>query len=42
MSESIEAVNILAIGYSNEPSADPSRHNKERISINELVTFISE
>lgn len=42
LSESIEAVNILAIGYSNEPSADPSRHNKERISINELVTFISE
>lgn len=42
LSESVEAVNILAIGYSNEPSADPSRHSKERISMNELVTFINE
>ncbi len=35
--ESLEPVNILAIGYSNESAKSPDRHADERISLGELV-----
>lgn len=38
--EGLEPVNILAIGYTDEAPANPDRHTKDRISINELVRFM--
>lgn len=35
--EAIEPINILAIGYSNEPAKPADRHAKERISVGELL-----
>jgi len=36
--KNLEPVNILAIGYSDEEAADPERHTKMRIPINQLVS----
>lgn len=38
--DNLEPINILAIGYSNEPEADSNRHSTQRISIEELVTYL--
>lgn len=38
--ETLEPVNILAVGYSEEMPASPERHSNQRISINELVSFL--
>lgn len=35
----LEPVNILAVGYSNEEAAEPERHSKTRIPINQLVSY---
>lgn len=37
--DSLEPINILAIGYSNENPADPERHAAQRISLDELVHY---
>ncbi len=37
--DTLEPINILAIGYSNEDPADPERHATQRISLNELVHY---
>ena len=37
--EHLEPINILAIGYANEPAADPKRHSQTRIPIEELVSY---
>ena len=37
--ENLEPVNILAVGYSDEEVADPERHSKMRIPINQLVSY---
>lgn len=37
--DNLEPVNILAIGYSNEESADPERHSQTRIPVKELVSY---
>lgn len=34
----LEPVNILAVGYANEKSADPERHSRARIPISDLVS----
>ena len=39
--ENLEPVNILAVGYSNEEAADPERHSRMRIPINQLVSYES-
>lgn len=38
--DDLEPVNILAIGYSEEPEADENRHSTQRISMDELVTYL--
>ena len=38
--EGLEPVNILAIGYADETPANPNRHDKQRISLSELATFM--
>lgn len=38
--EHLEPINILALGYSEEPEADKNRHNTQRIPIEELVTYL--
>lgn len=35
--EAMEPVNILAIGYSNAPPADPNRHERERVPLDTLI-----
>lgn len=35
----LEPINILAVGYSNEPPADPERHNVQRIPLKDLVYY---
>lgn len=35
----LEPINILAIGYSNEESADPERFDVQRIPMKQLVTY---
>lgn len=37
--ESVEPVNILAIGYSDETAKSPERHAQERIPLTELVSI---
>lgn len=37
--DDLEPVNILAVGYSNESSADPERHNTSRIPFGDLVYY---
>lgn len=37
--DTLEPINILAIGYSNENPADPERHATQRISLDELVHY---
>lgn len=37
--QNLEPINILAIGYSNEPPADPERHTTQRIPLHELVHY---
>lgn len=39
LSDTLEPINILAIGYSNENPADPERHATQRISLDELVYY---
>ena len=34
--DTLEPINILAIGYANDNPADPERHQLQRISLNEL------
>ena len=36
--DNLEPLNILAVGYSNEETADPERHSQTRIPIEELVS----
>lgn len=38
--ENLEPINILAIGYSNEPQAEMDRHSKTRKPLEELVTYL--
>lgn len=35
----LEPINILAVGYSNEPPADPERHSTQRIPLSNLVHY---
>ncbi len=35
----LEPINILAVGYSNEPPADPERHSTQRIPMSNLVHY---
>lgn len=35
----LEPINILAVGYSNEPPADPERHSTQRIPLKDLVHY---
>lgn len=35
----LEPINILAVGYTGEPPADPQRHAQTRIPIEELVSY---
>ncbi len=35
----IEPINILAVGYSNEPPTNPERHSTQRIPLTELVHY---
>lgn len=37
--DTLEPVNILAIGYASGNPAGPERHARERISLNELVHY---
>ncbi len=37
--DNLEPINILAIGYPNEATADPERHSQNRIPIKELVSY---
>lgn len=37
--DNLEPVNILAIGYSNEEAAEPERHSRTRIPVDQLVSF---
>lgn len=37
--DSLEPINILAVGYSDESPADPERHTAQRISMSELVCY---
>lgn len=37
--DTLEPINILAIGYSNESPADPERHATQRISLDTLVYY---
>lgn len=39
LSDNLEPVNILAIGYSDEEAADPERHSQTRIPVEELVSY---
>lgn len=39
LTDTLEPVNILAIGYSDEGDADPERHSQTRIPIKELVSY---
>lgn len=40
LSEHLEPVNILAVGYTDETPLNPERHVHERISMNELVKYM--
>lgn len=37
--DTLEPINILAVGYSNESPADPERHATQRIPLDELVHY---
>lgn len=37
--ENLEAINILALGYSSGTAPSPDRHNKARKALNELVAY---
>ena len=37
--EALEPVNILAIGYADDGGGDPTRFDRERIPLDELVTM---
>lgn len=37
--DNLEPINILVIGYSNEQPASSERHTKQRISLDELVSY---
>lgn len=39
LSDELEPINILAVGYSDKGSADPERHSQTRISLEELVSY---
>lgn len=39
LSENLEPVNILVIGYADEEPADPDRHGKTRIPLDTLVAY---
>ena len=39
MPESLEPINILAIGYADDTPADSNRHANTRIPVEELVTY---
>ena len=39
LSDNLEPVNILAVGYSDEEAADPERHSQTRIPVEELVYY---
>lgn len=36
----LDPINILALGYSEEPEADKNRHNTQRMPIEDLVTYL--
>lgn len=38
--ENLEPVNILAIGYSDQPDADENRHTTQRMPMDELVRYM--
>lgn len=38
--DNLEPVNILAIGYSEEPEASTERHGTQRMPMDELVTYL--
>ena len=39
LSDDLEPINILAVGYSDEEAADPERHSQTRIPVEELVSY---
>lgn len=39
LSDNLEPVNILAIGYGNGTPANPERHSSQRIALDELVSY---
>lgn len=39
LTDTLEPVNILAIGYSKDEQADPERHTMQRIPLDELVYY---
>lgn len=39
LQDTLEPINILAIGYSNESPADPERHATQRIPLDKLVHY---
>ena len=38
--ENLEPINILAVGYSDELTADENRHSTQRIPMDQLVTYL--
>lgn len=38
--DDLEPINILAVGYSDEEAASPERHSSQRISVDELVSYM--
>ncbi len=39
LADTLEPINILAIGYSDEAPADPERHKTQRIPLDKLVHY---
>ena len=38
--ENLEPINILAVGYSDELTADENSHSTQRIPMDQLVTYL--
>lgn len=38
--DNLKPINILAIGYSDEPAADMNRHSQQRIPMENLVSYM--
>lgn len=38
--ETLEPINVLAVGYGAEPLKSPDRHKKDRLGVDQLTTYI--